>query len=157
MNAQQATEKRTSRALKPRYLIMALSLLALVFVCLAMRPDSSNSLLMKQLPGTWVLPTGNSATINANGTAADRRSDGTAAGQYRWSLAGNVISFERVQKRQNLMDSVEEYVERFVGDTHVENYRIDRFNEDSMTLTNQENNSTILWNRVQKEGTDIQD
>ena len=49
------------------------------------------------------------------------------------------------------MEAADEFFERLVGDTNVESYRIVKLSEKSLTLANEENNATFLWNRDKKE------
>ena len=157
MSIQETTKTRGNGHRKFGYLALSLLFLALLVVFSGILSDARNNTTRSQLLGTWVVPTGNTVTLRPDGTALDRRADGSSVTHYRWSLADKVVSFWRIRNRQSLMKSVDDFLERLVGDSGVESYRIVDLREDSLTLIYQQNNATSLWIRVDELDLTIQD
>ncbi len=157
MRIQQTTAKRSKREPRLPYLLAALILFALLLASLAVFRDKSSNPIANQLHGTWKVQSGSLVTIHADGTAIEGQPGDASARRYTWSLDDELILFERVQKGKNLLHSAEEFIERLVGDSNGDAYRIVELSKESLTLTVEENNARFTWTRDNEENEIVRD
>lgn len=152
MTVQPPDQRRNGRAIKPCYLFAALALLMLTIVWLWTYADSSDSAMKNQLYGSWIPHEGSLVTIHPDGSAFEQTSGGVTQQRYKWSLAGDVISVQRIKTGKSMIDTVAEFVERMLGEG-TQNFTIVKLSKNSLTLVSQENNATFVWIRANDENT----
>ncbi len=152
MTVQPPNQQRNGRAIKSRHLVAALALLIVAFVWLWTSADSSDSAMKNQLCGSWIPNEGSLVTIHPDGNASERTSGVVTQQRYKWSLAGDVISVQRIKTGESVMETVAEFVERMLGEG-TQNFKVVKLSKNSLTLVSQENNATFVWIRASDENT----